>query len=72
MNEINNNPGFTPQCLAGVDTQRRVIRLEQSDKEQWIAISHLRHRLPTWATAIISLLTFLLGCSVTWIAILRS
>lgn len=44
----------------------RISRLETDTVEQWTAINQLRNRLPGWATAVISLLTFLLGCSVTY------
>jgi hypothetical protein len=40
--------------------------LKESDKEQWVAIRKIQERPPVWATAVISLLTFLLGCSLTW------
>ncbi len=59
---------LTPKCAAGVDTKRRVIELEKDKDEQWKAIDRLRNRLPNWATAVISLLTFLLGCSLAIIA----
>lgn len=66
----NKNMSLIPQCAAGVDTRRRVIELEESDDRQWQAIEKLQNRLPTWATVVISLLTFLLGCSVTYAGIL--
>jgi hypothetical protein len=59
-----------PACGAGIDHRRRIIRLEQSDSEQWETINQLRNRPPVWATAVISLLTFLLGASVTYCAVL--
>jgi len=59
-----------PKCPAGIDIKRRVIELEKSDSLLWQAIEKLQNRLPIWATAIISLLTFLLGCSLTYVAIL--
>jgi len=40
--------------------------LKENDKDQWDAINRLRNRPPIWATAIISLLCFLLGCSLTY------
>jgi len=40
--------------------------LKKDNDEQWTAINQLRNRLPTWATVVISLLTFLLGCSLTY------
>lgn len=47
-------------CLKAIET------LEQSDKDQWEAIKKIQNRPPVWATAVISLLTFLLGCSATY------
>jgi len=47
-----------------------IENLKENNKEQWTAINKLRNRLPTWATAAISLLTFLLGCSVTYAGLL--
>lgn len=61
---------LVPKCPAGIDIKRRVIELEKSDSLLWTAIEKLQNRLPIWATAFISLLTFLLGCSVTYIAVL--
>ena len=77
MNEHNDNPGG-PACSAGVDTRARVLHIQDVDipelkgvdGEQWTAINNLRNRLPTWATAIISLLSFLLGIAVSYIAFL--
>jgi hypothetical protein len=43
-----------------------IKNLKHSDKEQWDAIKKIQDRLPIWATAVISLLTFLFGCSVTY------
>ena len=57
---------MTPKCNAGVDTRRRVIELEKQNTEQWDAINQLRNRLPVWATIGFSLLTFLLGSSLTY------
>lgn len=59
-----------PGCGAGIDHRRRIIRLEQSDAEQWDTINQLRNRPPVWATAVISLLTFLLGAATTYCAVL--
>lgn len=46
----------------------RIDNLETSDGKQWEAISRLEHRLPVWATLLISLLTFLLGGVFTYAA----
>lgn len=54
-----------PCDMHGVEIQH----LKVSDKRQWDAIEKLQNRLPVWATVIISLLTFLLGCSVTYAAL---
>ena len=43
-----------------------IANLKLSDKEQWEAIKKIQNRPPVWATAVISLLTFLLGCSLTY------
>jgi len=60
-------------CTKGVELQQRVISLEADDaenkevhSEMWSAIDKLRNRPPLWATAIISLLTFLCGVLGTW------
>ena len=43
-----------------------VKQLQKDTDDQWTAINLLRNRLPAWATIVISLLTFLLGCSLTY------
>lgn len=43
--------------------------LKDDRDEQWKVINELRNRLPAWATIVISLLTFLLGCSLTYAAL---
>lgn len=70
-NEVNSAIDMTPHCSAGIDHRRRIIELEESDRNQWEAIEKLRNRLPVWATVIISLLTFLLGCSLTYATIAK-
>ncbi len=55
-----------PNCKAGVANQTRIDHLEESDRDQWGAINALRNRLPIWATAVISLLSFLAGGSMTY------
>lgn len=69
MDENNHNGNIKPRCGAGIDNRRRIIELEKSRDELWSAIDKLRNRPPVWATAIISLLTFLLGCSLTYAAL---
>jgi len=63
---MGNNGAPVTECPTGVDNRRRIINLEVSDRDQWEAINHLQNRLPTWATLVISLLTFLLGCALTY------
>jgi hypothetical protein len=43
-----------------------INNLKASDAKQWEAIEQIKNRLPVWGTAIISLLTFLLGASLTY------
>lgn len=72
MTGNNNNATMTltPKCGAGIDHRRRIIKLEEDNEDQWKVINQLRNRPPVWATAIISLLTFLLGCSITYAALI--
>jgi hypothetical protein len=53
-------------CDAHSGMENRLKNLEDSDSKQWITIDQLRNRLPVWGTVIISLLTFLLGCALTF------
>lgn len=46
--------------------EQRLGTLEKETEDQWTAINRLRDRLPVWATVVISLLTFLLGCALTY------
>ncbi len=46
--------------------EANVESLQKSDKDQWAAIRLLQNRLPVWATLLISVLTFALGCSLTY------
>ncbi len=55
----------TPEERIGIN-ETEVIALKESDEKQWQAITKLQNRPPIWATAVISLLTFLLGCSLTY------
>ena len=43
----------------------QIDTLKNSDERQWAAIEKLQNRLPVWATLLISLLTFFLGCAIT-------
>jgi len=45
---------------------KAIENLETSDTRQWEIINEIQKRPPVWATCAISLLTFLLGCSLTW------
>jgi len=47
-------------------------QLEQSDRDLWEAVKKIQSRPPVWATAVISLLTFMLGCSLTYASILSN
>jgi len=53
-------------CKEHSGIEVKLNKLEKSEDKQWEAINRLRNRPPLWATAVISLLTFLLGCSVTY------
>jgi len=53
-------------CEAHSGILAGVKQLQKENDEQWTAINQLRNRLPVWATIVISLLTFLLGCSLTY------
>lgn len=52
---------------SGMVADIKMLKLDKD--EQWKAINELRNRLPAWATIVISLLTFLLGCSLTYAAL---
>ena len=54
------------QCPAHSGIESEIKMLKESDKLQWVAIDKVMNRLPAWGTIIISLLTFLLGASVTY------
>jgi len=44
----------------------RIKKVEADTEKQWEAINELRKRPPIWCTAIISLLSFLLGAAITY------
>jgi NO-binding membrane sensor protein with MHYT domain len=46
--------------------EAEIKTLKDSDERQWLAIEKLQNRLPIWATTVISLLTFFVGCTVTY------
>ena len=58
----------TPDERVGI-AETEIDNLKTSDENQWKAINKLQNRLPIWATTVISVLTFLLGCSTTYAAI---
>ncbi len=51
-------------------SETEIETLKESDTKQWAAIEKLRNRLPIWATTIISLLTFFIGCLTTYVMML--
>lgn len=53
-------------CTIGATHTAEIAALQRSDVDQWNAIKALQNRLPTWATLMISLLTFLCGILLTW------
>jgi hypothetical protein len=69
---MNNDKNLQPGCSAGVDHRRRIMYLEKENDDQWTVINQLRNRLPVWATIVISLLTFLLGASISYAAMVKN
>jgi hypothetical protein len=61
----------TDNELCGTHTEA-IKNLKESDKMQWEAIERLQNRLPMWATTIISILTFGIGCISTYAVMLRN
>jgi NO-binding membrane sensor protein with MHYT domain len=53
-------------CEFHSGVEARMDNLEKSDTDQWTAIKEIQKRPPVWTTALISMLTFLLGCTVTY------
>lgn len=51
---------------SGID--ERISKVEGETEKQWKVLDQLRNRLPVWATIVISLLTFLLGGTMTYAA----
>ncbi len=56
----------TTVCTAHSGLLSDIEQIKASDAKQWLAIEKLQNRLPVWATAVISVLTFLLGAAVTY------
>ena len=52
--------------------EEAIRALRHSDNEQWEAIRKLQNRLPIWATTLISVLTFALGCVSTYAVMLAN
>lgn len=50
--------------------EAEIDTLQASDERQWLAIEKLQNRLPIWATTVISLLTFFVGCTTTYAVML--
>jgi len=61
-----NRNGF---CKGHSGIDERLSMLEGETEKKWKVLDQLRNRLPVWATIVISLLTFLLGASVTYAAL---
>ncbi len=59
----------TPEERISV-TETEIDTLKDSDIRQWAAIDKLRNRLPIWATTLISVLTFFIGCTTTYAVML--
>jgi len=53
-------------CAEHSGIKERLTNVETAQDKQWEAIETLQRRPPVWATATISLLTFLLGASLTY------
>jgi hypothetical protein len=53
-------------CPLHSGIQADVEQLKTDNEKQWTAIERLQNRLPVWATMVISVLTFLLGASLTY------
>ena len=51
--------------------ETEIDTLKDSDSKQWAAIDKLQNRLPIWATTLISLLTFSIGCVTTYAVMLH-
>ena len=53
-------------CPAHSGLEERLALLEEDKKRQWEVIDRIGNRLPAWATLMVSVLTFLLGASLTY------
>ena len=54
------------KCPEHSGIESRIENLEKSDVDQWNTIKEIQRRPPVWTTALISILTFFLGCAVTY------
>ena len=63
---------MSDECALGAVHTEAIKTLKESDEKQWEAIEKLQNRLPIWATTIISILTFAIGCVSTYAVMLRS
>lgn len=59
----------SPGCGGGILTRQIATDAKEIALGNRKAIDQLKNRLPVWATALISVLTFFLGCSVTYAAL---
>ena len=59
----------TPEERISVN-ETEITTLKESEEHQWRAIEKLQNRLPIWATTVISLLTFFVGCTTTYAVML--
>jgi hypothetical protein len=64
-NQQSNQQGNQQGSKCG-EHEVRLNRLDIENDKQWDAINQLQNRLPVWATVVISMLTFLLGASLTY------
>ena len=51
---------------------KAIETLEVETEKQWKAIDRLQNRLPVWASMLISILTFTIGCITTYAVMLRN
>ena len=58
-----------PEERIGIN-ETEIESLKDSDVRQWALIEKIQNRPPLWATTIMSFMTFLLGCSLTYIVML--
>jgi hypothetical protein len=54
------------QCKQHSGFEARIEKVEESIKMQWEVIDKIRNRPPAYVSIIYAILTFLLGCSVSY------